>query len=164
MDRPTQRWEPDRSAAQQASLPSYLTMLGRGAVNRCPVCGQGKVFQGFLRLVPECSHCHTRLGGLRADDAPPYFVIFIVGHLLLPPVFWVESTYQPPMWVHMAIWLPLFTIACTLMLRPVKGAVVGWMLKLGFTGEDHDMPALPLTGPRDHPGSSGPNSSGPKDG
>ncbi|HWL82166.1 MAG TPA: DUF983 domain-containing protein [Roseomonas sp.] len=155
MDRPTQRWEPDRSAAPQQPFPPMTTMLGRGAMNRCPICGEGKVFQGFLRLAPECTHCHTRFAGLRADDAPPYFTIFIAGHLLLPPVFWVESAYQPPMWVHMAVWLPLFAVVCTLMLRPVKGAVVGWMLRLGFTGEDQDMPALPLSGPRDRQSSSG---------
>jgi len=150
MDRLTDRWEPDRVPPTEAApLPPFGTMLGRGALNRCPVCGQGKVFAGFLRLAPACTGCGTKIGQLRADDAPPYFTIFIVGHLLLPPVFWVEKAYEPPMWLHMALWLPLFTVACTLLLRPIKGAVVGWMLRLGFTGEEPDMPALPLSGPRD---------------
>ncbi|MFT8245235.1 DUF983 domain-containing protein [Roseomonas sp. BN140053] len=132
----TVRWQPDRSVPPNAPdpLPPFFTALGRGAMNRCPVCGVGKVFAGYLRVVPACSHCGTPLGELRADDAPPYFTIFIVGHLLLPPVFWVEAAYEPPMWVHMAIWLPLFAAACTLLLRPVKGATVGLMLKLGFGG------------------------------
>ena len=155
MDRPTQRWEPNRGAAQQLPMSPSLTMLGRGAANRCPVCGQGKLFKGFLQLAPECTHCHTKFDGLRADDAPPYFTIFITGHVLVPPVFWVESAFRPPMWLHMAVWLPLFAVVCTLMLRPIKGAVVGWMLRLGFTGEEQAMPALPLTASHDRQPSSG---------
>lgn len=144
-DPPPTRWQPDRPEPVPARpLPSFLTALGRGAINRCPVCGEGKVFSGYLRVVPECSVCGTPLGSLRADDAPPYFTIFLVGHLLLPPVFWVEKAYEPPMWLHMVVWLPLFAAACTLLLRPVKGATVGLMLKLGFTGrENGDAPPGP---------------------
>ncbi|WP_073136243.1 DUF983 domain-containing protein [Muricoccus roseus] len=114
-----------------------MTAIRRGIANRCPVCGQGRVFQGFLRVVPECEVCHAPLGVLRADDAPPYIVIFLVGHLLIPPIFWIERAYEPPMWLHMTVWLPLFAILCTLMLRPVKGGVVGWMMRLGFADQDH---------------------------
>ena len=133
------RWEPDRSAPAIPYVPptSFWQAVGRGARNRCPVCGQGRVFQGYLKVVPECEVCHAPLGRLRADDAPPYFTIFIAGHLLVPPVLWIEKAYQPAMWIHMALWLPLFTIACILLLRPVKGATVGWMTRLGFTGDEH---------------------------
>ncbi|MFC0407552.1 DUF983 domain-containing protein [Roseomonas elaeocarpi] len=127
-------------AATRPPLPTLPVALWRGARNRCPVCEGGPVFAGFLKVVPQCQSCGTPLGELRADDAPPYFTIFIVGHLLLPPVFWVEKAYQPPMWVHMVVWLPLFAAVCTLMLRPIKGATVGLMLKLGFGGAE----AIPL--------------------
>ena len=93
------------------------------------------MFNGYLRVVDECSHCHAPLGRLRADDAPPYFTIFIVGHLLIPPVLWIERAYMPPMWLHMVVWLPLFAIVTTLLLRPVKGATVGLMMRLGFGDE-----------------------------
>lgn len=127
------RWEPDRAAQPTVrALPPLLTLVGRGVRNRCPVCGEGCVFKGFLRVVPECAVCGAPLGQLRADDAPPYIVIFLVGHLLVPGVFWVERHYQPPMWLHMAVWLPLFAVLCTLLLRPVKGGVVGLMAHLGF--------------------------------
>ena len=67
--------------------------------------------------------------------APPYFTIFLVGHVLVPPVFWIEKAYEPPMWLHMVVWLPLFTILCMLLLRPIKGGVVGWMSTLGIDQE-----------------------------
>ena len=158
----TVRWQPDRNVPPPQALPPFLTALGRGARNRCPVCGEGKVFAGYLRVVPECAVCGTPLGSLRADDAPPYFTIFIVGHLLLPPVFWVETAYQPPIWLHMVIWLPLFTAACILLLRPVKGATVGLMLKLGFTGrEDAEREEATLADRRRREGGPLPDASGP---
>jgi uncharacterized protein (DUF983 family) len=138
------RWEPNRSAAElRTTTPPLLTAVGRGLRNRCPVCDQGRVFQGFLRVVPECAVCGSPLGRLRADDAPPYVVIFLVGHLLVPGVFWVERHYEPPMWLHMAIWMPLFAVLCTLLLRPVKGGVVGYMARMGFLDEEAEPVGTP---------------------
>jgi uncharacterized protein (DUF983 family) len=136
--RATETWQPDRSApGALRQPPSLWTAVRRGAVNRCPVCGVGRVFNGYLTLAPACTNCAAPIGQLRADDAPPYIVIFLTGHLLVPPVLWVERVFQPPMWLHMVVWLPLFTLVCLALLRPVKGAVVGWMLRLGFLGPDY---------------------------
>ncbi|WP_149538516.1 DUF983 domain-containing protein [Siccirubricoccus phaeus] len=127
------RWDASRLATPPAyPPPPFSTAVGRGLGNHCPFCGKGRVFAGYLKVVPACANCGAPLGRLRADDAPPYFTIFLVGHLLVPGVFWVERNWQPPMWVHMAVWLPLFTLLCVALLRPVKGAVVGWMSALGF--------------------------------
>jgi uncharacterized protein (DUF983 family) len=127
-------WQPDRTGTPPA-LPPLRVSLWRGARNRCPVCGEGKVFQGYLRVAEECGHCHAPLGKLRADDAPPYFTIFLVGHLLLPPVLWIERHYMPEIWIQMAVWIPTFAIVTTLLLRPVKGATVGLMSRFGFGNE-----------------------------
>ena len=137
------RWEPDGAAQQPlpTTPPPFLTAVGRGIRNRCPICGEGPVFKGFLRVVPECAVCGAQLGRLRADDAPPYVVIFLVGHVLVPGVFWVERHYEPPMWLHMAVWLPLFAVLCTLLLRPVKGGVVGYMTRMGFLDEEAETAA-----------------------
>lgn len=130
------RWEPVRALPAAAdAVPSFGTVLARGVRNRCPHCGEGRIFDGYLKVVRECSVCHTPLGELRADDAPPYFTIFLVGHLLVPFVFWIERAYQPPMWLHMVAWLPLFTLLSMAVLRPIKGATVGWMYRLGVNEE-----------------------------
>ena len=132
---------PCTSERDAPALPAPRTPVGvamtRGALGRCPCCGQGRLFSGYLRVVDACESCGTPLGHMRADDAPPYFTIFIAGHLLLPGVFWIEKAYQPAMWIHMAVWLPLFAIVCTLLLRPVKGATLAWMMRLGLTGNEH---------------------------
>lgn len=143
--------EPGRPAAAGSyPMPSLGTAVGRGLRNRCPVCGEGRVFRGYLTLVEHCGHCRAPLGRLRADDAPPYFTILLVGHLLVPGVLSVERSYQPPMWLHMVVWLPLFTILCMVLLRPVKGAVVGWMVTLGF-GKEEDQAAEPVRPPAPQP-------------
>jgi uncharacterized protein (DUF983 family) len=135
------RWVPPPSTPAVPYTPPPLRQaVWRGARNRCPVCGEGHVFAGYLRLVDACEACGAPLGRLRADDAPPYFTILITGHILVPFALMVEKHWMPPMWLHMAIWLPLFTTLCILILRPVKGAVVGWMTALGFTGEEHGPP------------------------
>jgi len=129
-------WQPDRSAPKPTQeLPPFRVSLWRGARNRCPVCGEGHVFRGYLRVVEACGVCHAPLGKLRADDAPPYFTIFLVGHLLLPPVLWIERYYSPEIWLQMLVWIPVFTIVTTLLLRPVKGATVGLMSRFGFGNE-----------------------------
>jgi uncharacterized protein (DUF983 family) len=145
------RWTPPQArenTGAAAPMPGLLLAARRGLMNRCPNCGEGRVFAGYLRVAQECAVCHAPLGRLRADDAPPYFTIFLVGHLLVPGVLWVEKAYMPPMWLHMVVWLPLFAVLCTLLLRPIKGAVVGWMYTLGMAkdGEPHEEARAALPG------------------
>ncbi len=109
-----------------------LVALARGARGHCPACGQEPLFQGYLRVTPECRHCGAPLGLARADDAPPYFTILLLGHILVPLMILAEIDWQPPIWLEMAIVLPLVVVLCIGLLRPVKGATVGAMLTLGM--------------------------------
>jgi uncharacterized protein (DUF983 family) len=140
-------WDADAGAAAQVPV---ATGLLRGARGRCPACGQGALFRGYLKPVEACGACHAPLGRIRADDAPPYFTIFLAGHVLLPVAFLVERIWHPEVWVHMAIWLPAYAIACTLLLRPVKGMVMAWMMRLGLTGDEQG-PPVPLAVPPRRP-------------
>ena len=136
-DQSPTRWQPDRTPEPAAwPLPGMLTTLGRGLLGRCPACGQSHIFNGFLRVLPECTVCGAPLGQARADDAPPYFTIAITGHIVIPGMLLLEQAESPPLWVHAAIWLPLTVILALGLLRPVKGATVGLMLKLGMMKTD----------------------------
>lgn len=107
----------------------------RSAGGRCPNCGKGRLFGGYLKVLDECETCGEELHHHRADDAPPYFTIFIVGHILVPLVLWVEKAWQPAIATHMMIWLPLAVIMSLALLPVVKGALVGlqWALRMhGF--------------------------------
>ncbi len=132
----TVEWPPAAPATVAAELPPVTTMLKRGLRGRCPVCGTGKLFNGFLRVVDRCRDCGTELGQVRADDAPPYFTIVIVGHVVIPLMLWLERAQTPPLWVHSAIFLPLTVGLALALIRPIKGATLGGMLKLGLITPD----------------------------
>ncbi len=127
------RWQPPRPAvATPWPEPPLPLALARGARGLCPACGQGRLFRGYLRVVPDCAHCGAPLGLARADDAPPYFTILLLGHILVPAMILVERDWQPSMVLEAAIFLPLAVLLSLLLLRPVKGATVGLMLRLGM--------------------------------
>jgi len=115
---------------------SKSTAIRRGLRRRCPACGQGRAFMGYLRPVDHCNHCGEQLGHIRADDFPPYLTIFLVGHLVVPTVLMVEQAYQWPAQLHMLVW-PLVTLLLSLAVLPfLKGGVLGLMWSLGVTGRE----------------------------
>jgi uncharacterized protein (DUF983 family) len=131
------RWQPDRSVAQPPwPVPPLGTALGRGLAGRCPVCGVGRLFDGFLRVMPQCEHCAAPLGLARADDAPPYFTILIVGHIVIPAMLIMQRLADPPTWLLSAIFLPLTVILAVGLIRPIKGATVGAMLSFNMLKSD----------------------------
>jgi uncharacterized protein (DUF983 family) len=104
----------------------------RGFMGRCPSCGKAPLFTGWLRQIAVCPHCAAPLGAIRADDAPPYFVIFIVAHLVIASQLALETVAQLPLLAEAAIFLPLTLAASLALLRPVKGATIGLMLQFGM--------------------------------
>ena len=127
------RWTPDRKPDPSVfAAPPLLTAMRRGLFARCPVCGSGRLFASWLRVNRVCGVCAAPLGDIRADDAPPYFTVFIVAHVAIGALVAMERVVVLPVLTEMAIFLP-GTLALTLVLiRPVKGATVGLMMKLGF--------------------------------
>ena len=117
-----------------------LPAMRRGWRGRCPNCGQGRLFGAFLKVVDRCAVCGMEYFHQRADDAPPYFVILITGHIVVPIALLVETEFSPPLWVHAALWGPL-TLALALgLLQPVKGAIVAWQWANYMHGFDPNHP------------------------
>ena len=132
----TQR-QPDRPASSNPwPHPPMATAIGRGLLGRCPACGQSHLFNGFLRVVPECTNCRAPLGLARADDAPPYFTILVTGHIVVPLIVMVDRMNEPPIWLMSAIFLPLTFFMALGLLRPIKGGTVGLMLNLNMLKSD----------------------------
>ena len=103
----------------------WSTALARGWCRKCPRCGQGRMFQGYLSIAEQCSACALPFEPLRADDAPAYFTIFAVGHIVVPLVLVVERWgHEPPLWFHALLWLPLSVILALYLLPHIKGAVI----------------------------------------
>jgi uncharacterized protein (DUF983 family) len=112
--------------------------LLRGAMLKCPACGVGPLFRRYLKVSDECSHCGESLHHHRADDAPAYFTIVIVGHVVVSLVLMVEMSYRPPLWLHAALWLPLTIVLAVALLAPVKGTLVALQWALLMHGFDPD--------------------------
>ena len=129
-------WEDvPRAWLARQTFPAISRMMVRGLIARCPVCGKAPLFHGYLRLAQSCGSCGAPLGQVRADDAPPYFTIFITAHLVIALVVVTGQRTDLPVWGMVALFLPLTLAVAMLLLRPVKGATVGAMLKLGLIGE-----------------------------
>lgn len=122
---------------EAAPRPLAKAML-RGFLCRCPACGKGWLFNRFLKPVPECAVCGEDLSHQRADDAPPYFTMVIVGHLLVPIILAIQIEMELSIAANLAIWLPVTALITVGLLQPVKGAVIGlqWALRMhGFDGD-----------------------------
>jgi uncharacterized protein (DUF983 family) len=55
-------------------------------------------------------------------------------------VLLIETNYSPPVWLQLAVYLPLTLILSLLLLQPVKGAVVGVQWALRMHGFDEQNP------------------------
>jgi uncharacterized protein (DUF983 family) len=104
----------------RSSPPAVSTGL-RG---RCPRCGRGYLFKGFLSLKPRCGVCGLDYAFADSGDGPAFFVMSLVGFIVVALAMWVEFAYEPPLWVHMALWAPLTIVLSLALVRPFKGVLI----------------------------------------
>jgi uncharacterized protein (DUF983 family) len=90
----------------------------------CPRCGQGPLFHGYIALNKECPACKLDYAMFDAGDGPMVFGILIVGAIVCGLALWVEFTFQPPLWVHAVLWLPLICLLTAIFLRLSKSALL----------------------------------------
>ena len=105
--------------SDQTRLPLIAGLMGR-----CPRCGTGKLFSGFLALRSRCEHCGLEFSFADSADAPAFFVIFFSGFIVAGSALAVEMMYSPPYWVHALLWGPLILLTTLAPLRPIKGLMI----------------------------------------
>ena len=101
--------------------------MKRGLMNRCPRCGQGQVFQGYLQVVEACENCGEELGRYRAADGPAFFTITIVMLLLVPIIGFGWVLFRPDPTTFLVILTLTVTAFTLILLRFVKGAFIGYL-------------------------------------
>lgn len=101
-----------------------ISPISAGLAGRCPRCGDGHLFAGFIGVAPCCEVCGLDFAFADSGDGPAVFVALFGGFIVLGAALWTEIVYQPPMWVHMVLFLPLTLIVCLGMLRPLKGLLI----------------------------------------
>ena len=100
------------------------TALKRGFRGRCPRCGEGKLFSGFLTVGKRCHNCGLDYSFADAGDGPAVFVILIIGFIVVGLALWTEVTLSPPLWLHFVLWIPLALVLCLTALRLIKGVLI----------------------------------------
>lgn len=110
--------------AEIARGGSEVSPYFAGVKCRCPRCGRGRLFTGFLTLAPACENCGLDYGFADAGDGPAVFVILIAGFLVVGAAVTVEFLWRPPYWVHAILWIPMILIVTLGLLRPLKGLLV----------------------------------------
>lgn len=104
--------------------PPEISALSAGFRSRCPQCGEGKLFDGYLTVAERCDRCGLDYGFAEAGDGPVFFIVLIVGIIVMGAALTVEILYMPPYWVHLILWLPFTLILSLAMMRPFKALLL----------------------------------------
>jgi uncharacterized protein (DUF983 family) len=104
--------------------PTITESALRGIACRCPRCGRGKLYAGFLTLAPRCENCGLDYAFIDSGDGPAIFIIMLAGAIVVACALIVEVKYQPPFWVHAVLWLPLIVVTTLLPLRSMKSLLI----------------------------------------
>jgi uncharacterized protein (DUF983 family) len=80
--------------------------------------------QGFLTLRPSCDQCEQDYSFIDAGDGPAVFIILIAGFIVVGAALIVEVKFQPPLWVHAALWIPLILAVTLWPLRAMKSLMI----------------------------------------
>ena len=106
-------------------------IYARGLMGRCPACGKGQLFRGFLNLRPNCDQCGLSYSFANSDDGAAVFVILIAGFIIVGAALAVEVNYEPQFWVHALLWGPLILIVSLSLLRLLKGLTTALQYRHG---------------------------------
>ena len=117
--------------------PAWRPVI-RGLRHRCPQCGQGRLYARYLKQTATCSHCGARIGGIRAEDGPPWLTVLILGPFLAGLTFISARQESWPLWLTLPA-LSLLAIAAILILLPrIKGAIIGLLWSMGAQDEERE--------------------------
>jgi len=111
----------------------FQSPFSTGIRGRCPRCGEGRLFRGYLDLAPGCTVCDLDFGPADSADGPAVFIILILGAIVAGLALMVEVKYQPPIWVHIVLWFPMTIGGALTLLRPAKAIMVALQLKNAAT-------------------------------
>ena len=95
-----------------------------GLAGRCPRCGKGRLFRGFVSVAPRCTACGLDFSFADAADGPAVFIMLIGGFLIVGFALWLEVAHEPPIWVHVVTTLPIALVVSLGLLRPFKGVLI----------------------------------------
>jgi uncharacterized protein (DUF983 family) len=110
-----------------------VSPISAGMRCRCPNCGEGQVYRGFLTFKDQCEACGADLTIADTGDGASFFVMFAALIVIVPSAMFFEFAFHPPGWVHALIWPPVTFAFCLALLRPIKATLFAlqWRHKAG---------------------------------
>jgi uncharacterized protein (DUF983 family) len=111
------------SDTDQALYPP-VSPVSAGFRARCPRCGTGRLFNGYIATAKSCGNCQLDYAFIDSGDGPVPFVILLIGFIVVGLALWADVSISPPLWLHFIIWIPLAIILSLFALRWVKGILI----------------------------------------
>ncbi len=109
--------------------PARIFPIRAGLLCRCPHCGQGKLFKGFLNVTDQCPVCGYDFTGMNTGDGAAIFVMQIAGGIVVFGALFVQVAYNPPIWAMLMVALPLVAGLSLGLMRPAKGVMVALQMR-----------------------------------
>jgi len=107
-----------------AAIRPPVEPVRAGLAGRCPRCGEGRLFAGFLAVDERCGVCGLDYSFADAGDGPAVFVILGIGFVVVGLALWMEVVHSPPLWLHFTLWVPLTLVLAVGALRLAKGVLI----------------------------------------
>jgi len=123
-----------------AADPAPVSLLSVALRCRCPRCGEGRLFDGLLKVTPRCVRCGLDLRAEDAGDGPAVLVMFVLGALVVAGALLVEIAFSPPLWVHVVLWTPVTIGGGIALLRPLKAILIALQFRHRALGDGSGAP------------------------
>ena len=109
--------------------PARINPIRAGLLCRCPACGQGRLFSGFLKVMDRCPACDHDFTRMNTGDGAAIFVMQIAGGIVVFGALFVQVAYNPPIWAMLLVALPLVAGLALGLMRPAKGVMIALQMR-----------------------------------
>ncbi|CAN5376473.1 DUF983 domain-containing protein [soil metagenome] len=119
----------DTDPLLEPKAPARIDPIRAGLLCRCPNCGKGKLYSGFLKVVDRCEVCGFDFTRLNTGDGPASFIMQIAGGLVVFPALYVQVAYDPPIWILLVVAVPMVALLSLALMRPGKGLMIALQMR-----------------------------------
>ncbi len=119
----------DQTPPFEHDQPARIDPIRAGLLCRCPNCGKGRLYSGFLKVVERCEVCDFDYRSMNTGDGPAIFIMQIAGGIVVFSALYVQIAYDPPIWLLLLIALPLVAGLSLGLMRPGKGLMIALQMR-----------------------------------
>ncbi len=119
----------NRPSHSENNAPARIDKIRAGFLCRCPNCGKGRLFEGFLKVVDACAVCGFDFTRLNTGDGAAIFIMQIAGGLVVFSALFVQIAYDPPIWAMLLVALPMAGGLSLGLMRPGKGVMIALQMR-----------------------------------